>query len=98
MQDSLQHLLQDIQPGLTLYGVLLTFALVSFAVSRHFWRYEKELIGENLERLRDLLEGFRLRYIEPVITNQLDNATVGAYEVAIVGLLDDLYPKVQGEK
>lgn len=95
---SLQQLLQGIQPGLTLYGVLITFALVSFAVSRHFWRYEKELIAENIERFRDLVEGFRHRYIEPIISAELDSATLGAYEVAIDGLLADLYPKTQGDK
>lgn len=96
MQSTLEQLLQGIKPGLTLYGVLLTFALVSFAVSRHFWRYEKELIAENIERLRGLLEGFRHRHIEPVVSIELNTATAGAYEVAIDGLLADLYPKTQG--
>jgi hypothetical protein len=97
MQSALDQLLQGIQPGLTLYGVLLTFALVSFAFSRHFWRYEKELISENIERLRDLLEGFRRRHIEPIINTELNRTAVEAYEVAINGLLTDLYPKTRGE-
>lgn len=97
MENSLEHFLQSIQPGLTLYGVLLTFAVIAFAISRHFWRYEKELIAENIDRLKDLLDGFRQQYIEPIISGQLDNATSGAYEAALLGLMDDLYPKKQGE-
>jgi len=97
MQSALDQLLQGIKPGLTLYGVLLTFALVSFAISRHFWRYEKELISEQFERLRDLLDGFRRGHIEPIINKELGRTTAEAYEVAINGILTDLYPKTRGE-
>jgi hypothetical protein len=90
MQSPLQEPLQAIQPGLTLYGVLITFAVVAFAIFRHFWRYERELGNENLERLRDLLTGFRVRYIEPKINAQLDNAIEGL-ESAVDIVVADLY-------
>jgi hypothetical protein len=94
---SIEQFLQSIQPGVTLYGVLFTFALVSGAVSRQFWRYDKELITENIERLRDLLEGFRRRHIEPILNTELDRTTREAYELALNSLLADLYPKTRGE-
>lgn len=98
MQSPLQQILQEVQPGITLYGVLLTFAIVSFAVGRHFWNYEKELITENFDRLRNLLVGFRARYIEPKINQEVDSAIDGAYEAAIAGLLADLYEQVPNER
>jgi hypothetical protein len=91
MQSPLQEALQAIQPGLTLYGVLVTFGVVSIAISRHFWKFERELENENFERLRDLLAGFRLRYIEPKINERLDRA-VDALRSAVDGLVADLFP------
>jgi hypothetical protein len=91
MQVPLPQALEQIKPGLTLYGVLLTFFVISFAIGRHFWNYEKELMTEHSERVRDLLLGFRLRYIEPEINGRIDSAIDGAYEFAIQGLLFDLY-------
>jgi hypothetical protein len=90
----LQQILQEIRPGLTLYGVLLTFFVVAFAIGRHFWTHEKELTNEHSERIRDLLAGFRLRYIEPKINEKMDSAIDGAYESVIQGLLNDLYDTV----
>lgn len=91
MQVPLPQVLEEIKPGLTLYGVLLTFFVISFAIGRHFWSYEKELMKEHSERVRDLLVGFRLRYIEPEINGKIDSAIDAAYEFAIQGLFFDLY-------
>jgi hypothetical protein len=84
-------LFQAIQPGLTVYGVLLTFALISFGIGKYFWEYDKTLIGENVERLKSLLEGYRRRSIEPILNKQLAAAVSAAYDGAILGLIGDIY-------
>lgn len=90
---TLEEFLRSIRPDLTAYGVLLTFAVISFVAGKHFWKYEQELVAENLDRLRDLIQNFRSRHIEPVLRQELDGAISAAYEVAINGLIADLHPK-----
>jgi hypothetical protein len=84
-------LLQAIQPGLALWGVLFTFALVSFRIGKYFWEYDKTLISENVERLKALLEGYRRRAIEPILTREFAAAVSAAYDEAILGLIGDIY-------
>jgi hypothetical protein len=93
MQSTLEQVLQSIKPGLTLYGVLVTFAVFALSIARHFWRYEKELDSENVERLRDLMRGFRLQHIEPEIVKVLATRIDDAYELAIGGLIDELHQR-----
>lgn len=90
---SLEELITKIQPGLSLYGVLLTFAVISFSVGKYFWTHEKEFISENVERLKTLMASFRVTHLEPILSKELRSAVEGAYKVTIQGLLDDLYVK-----
>ncbi len=94
---TVEEFLVSIRPGLTLYGVLLTFALVSFGVGRFFWKYEKELCNENIERIKDLMGGFRNRYIEPILTRILDMTFSDGYKLALKELINDLYTKKRTE-
>jgi hypothetical protein len=98
MQSTVEQVLQSIQPGLTLYGILVTFALFALGIARHFWTYEKDLDSENVERLRDLMRGFRLQHIEPEIVEVLATRIDDAYELAIRGLIDELHKQVPIEK
>jgi len=93
MDATLKEFLQAIRPGLTFYGVLLTFTLFSFFIWRFFWKYEKELRNENIDRLKDLMVGFRHTHVEPFLKRKLIEARENAYEITINGLLTDLYPK-----
>lgn len=83
-------LLQAIEPGLTLYGVLLTFAVFSFIIGKYFWEYEKTLISESVERLKTLLDGYRRRSIEPILTQELAAGVSAAYDNALLGLIGDI--------
>jgi len=94
---TVEEFLVSVKPGLTLYGVLLTFALLSFGVGRFFWKYEKELCNENIDRIKDLMGGFRNRYIEPILTKILDMAFNDGYRQAIDELIRDLYIKKRNE-
>jgi len=94
---TVEQFLVSVRPGLTLYWVLLTFALLSFGVGRFFWKYEKELCNENIERIKDLMGGFRNRYIEPILTKILDMTFNDGYKLAINELTKDLYIEKRNE-
>lgn len=94
----MEQILQSIQPGLTLYGILVTFAVFALGIARHFWTYEKELDSENVDRLRDLMKGFRLQHIEPEIVNVLATHIDLAYELAIGQLIEELHKPKLGER
>jgi hypothetical protein len=81
-----------IRPDITVYGVLLTLAVVFFAIGKHFWRYENELRKDYLERLKDLLSNFRRSNVEPLLQERFVRAREDAYDLSIKGLLNDLYP------
>jgi hypothetical protein len=87
----LPNLLSEVQPGLTLYSLLVTFAVFSFAVARHFWQLQRTLLTENIDRLAELVQGFRRREIEPLIVRPIVSAADQAYEIAIAGLIGDLH-------
>jgi hypothetical protein len=88
---SIEELIAKIQPGVTLYGVLLTFAVISFSVGKYFWTHEKEFISENVERLKTLMTSFREAHLEPILSKELRAAIEGAYRGAIQELQNDLY-------
>jgi hypothetical protein len=90
MQSTIPDALKSISPGLTFYGVLVTFAVASFAAARFFWGHEKELVAENFDRVKDLLGGFRRRSVEPIIAARLEAAISSAYDSAILGIIEDL--------
>lgn len=87
---TIDQFLHEVRPDLTLYGVLLTLAIFAFYAGRHLWRYEKELVEENVGRLRELMDGFRTRYVEPILKVQLLDLAEGAYREALVDLEDEL--------
>ncbi|MBA7690167.1 hypothetical protein ES703_98691 [subsurface metagenome] len=89
-----QAVLQSIKPGITLYGVLLTFAVTSLIIAKFFWNYEKQLMEENIEKLRNLMNSFRDRYVNPILRNELTEAVHSGYGSAIKDLKAELYPKV----
>jgi hypothetical protein len=86
-------LFQAVQPGLTLYGVLVTFALISFGFGKYFWEYEKTLVTENVARLKTLLDSYRQRFIEPILARELANGISAAYDDALLGIIEDLYSR-----
>jgi hypothetical protein len=88
-----QNIIQSIKPDLTLYSVLITLAIVAFAFGRFFWKYEKQLGEENIERIKDLINGYRVKYIDPIISKQLHDATDTGYIGAINSLIEDIHPK-----
>ena len=83
--------LESIRPGLTLYGLLLTFSLFSFVIGRFFWRFERELQSDNMERLKLLMSNHRQRNIEPILGNVLTNAVSGGHKRGILDLMTALY-------
>jgi len=90
-----EEFIKFIRPGITTWGVLLTFALTAFAFAKFFWNYEKDLLLENVERLKGLLDGFRAKYIEPIIVAQLRATFNSAHDIVKAQLLSDLYrPRV----
>jgi len=89
--NELTKLFQSVQPGLTLYGVLLTFAVLAFSVGKYFWEFERTLITECVDRLKTLLDGHRRRSIEPILTRQIGAAISAAYDQAVLGLIGDIY-------
>ena len=90
---NIAKLFQAVQPGLTLYGLLVTFALISFGFGKYFWEYEKTLVTENIERLKALLEGYRQRFIQPILARELANGISAAYDNALLGIIEDLYSR-----
>jgi uncharacterized protein YeaO (DUF488 family) len=54
--------------------------------AKFFWTYEKELVVENVEKVKNLLDGFRAKHIEPIIVAQLRATFYSAYDVVKVGL------------
>lgn len=86
----IQQYLQEIKPDLTLYGVLLTFGFLSLLAGRFFWRYERELIQDNVNRLRSLMDGFRTQHIEPVLEEQLLEVAEASYREALEDLRDEV--------
>lgn len=87
----IEQFLQLISPNITLYSVLLTFAIISFKTFKLFWKYEKDLRDENFNRMKDLLGSFRRKYIEPIINQKLIESIEVAYENAFGPLINDLY-------
>ena len=89
----LEEILQIIKPGLTLYGVLVTLSVLFFLAGRFFWRFEDQLRKDYIERLRDLMQGFRASHIEPFFGEQLVKAREEAYSLLATDLLADFYEK-----
>ena len=89
-----EAVLQSIKPGITLYGVLLTFAVTSLIIAKFFWNYEKQLMEENIEKVRDIMSSFRDRYVNPILRNELIEAVYSGYGSAIKDLKAELYQKV----
>lgn len=89
----LEAVIQSIKPGITLWGVLLTFAVTSLIIAKFFWNYEKQLMEENVEKVRDLMNSFRDMYVNPILNNELTEAVFSGYGSAIIELRADLYPK-----
>jgi len=86
--------LQSIKPGVTLYGVLLTLAVTSLLIAKFFWTYEKQLVEEYIEKVKDLLNSFRDEFVHPILRNELNNSVYSGFVSAIEDLKADLYPKV----
>jgi hypothetical protein len=93
----MEEFLKSIRPDLTLYGVLVTFSVISFLVGKYFWKFEGQLRRENIERLMDLMGGFRRTYIEPFLMRQMIEGRKNAYSNLVNGLLVDIYEKERAE-
>jgi hypothetical protein len=94
---TLDEFIKVVRPGITMWGVLLTFAVTAFAIAKFFWNYEKDLVVENVERVKALLDGFRAKHIEPIIVAQLRATLYSAYDVVKAQLLSDLYVPRAGQ-
>ena len=86
-----QEILEAIRPGLTLYAVLVTFAIVAFKIAAYFWQYEKTLAEEMVDRVRELMATFRQTYVEPIISKKLKDGINAAYDLSLSSLLADIY-------
>jgi len=103
---TLDEFIKAVRPGITTWGVLLTFAAVVFAFAKFFWNYEKGLVVENAQKLKDLLGGFHEQHVEPIILAQLSATFYSAYDLVKAQLRTDLYvtragqakPALRGEK
>lgn len=93
----LEQVLQTTKPDINLWVVLLTFAGAAFAAGRFFWKYEKDLGEENIERIKDLIDGFRRLHIEPIFSKELSIARDTGYYSAVKGLIGELYSKSYSE-
>lgn len=89
--------MQTTKPDITLWGILLTFTGAAFAAGRFFWKYEKDLGEQNIERTKELMDGFRHLYIEPIFSKELSDAMDAGYNSAINGLIGELYSKSYSE-
>jgi hypothetical protein len=96
----IEQFLKLFSPNFTLYGVLVTFGILSFKAFNIFFKYENTLREESFSRVKDLLGSFRRKYIEPVVRKNLSESVKIAYENAFSSLINTLYSEpriVNGE-
>ncbi len=83
-------------PGVTLYVLLVTFAIAAFRFARELRTSEERIYQEFLERLRSIRETFQRRYLEPIVAKVLDDSVEAARSNAVetikAGLQAAAYP------
>lgn len=90
---TIQEFLEQIQPGLTFYGVFLTVSLFSFFAGKYLWGLEKTIRDEHTSQLRDLVTDFRSTYLIPLYRNQFFDNRAQAYDLMKGALLQDVAPE-----
>jgi hypothetical protein len=88
---SLAEFLKQVKPDLTLCGVLITVAVGAFWFWRFFWDYEQKLRSDQIDRLRDLIQNFRDRIIDPILRVHLDTFGTEICTKVVANLANDLY-------
>lgn len=83
---SIEDFLAQVQPGVTLYGVLLALALIAFRAALWMRDQEKELTSEELQRVKELMLSFRHQFIEPILLQQFRAVTSASYDRALEAL------------
>lgn len=84
--DAFDQLIQSISPGVSLFTVIATFSAASFWAGKFFWALERDLNEGQVEKLKELVTGFRARHIEPTLIDQYKESRATAFNQALRAL------------
>jgi hypothetical protein len=94
---TVEEFIAQVQPGVTLFGVLLALALVSFKAAFWMREQERDLGDDELERLKELMLTFRHQFIEPILLEQFRTVIEAAYVRAATAVCDSVHRVAAGD-